>query len=88
MAGKTNTAKEYADQWKDMFKFYCRIGYWQSALVCDCTNCLSSSLPMVPTSLCLYIVYMLGKLDARAADYLSDAPIFDIFNKPLMSVGK
>ena len=53
--GRTNTAKEYADRWKDMFIYSGRIGCWQSALLCDRTNCLNSPLPMVPASLCSYI---------------------------------
>ena len=86
--GRTNTAKEYADRWKDMFIYFCRIGCWQSALLCDRTNCPNSPLPMVPASLCSYIMYMFGKLDVRVTDYQNDTPMSDIFKKPLMCVGK
>ena len=87
-ADRMNTAKEYADQWKDTLPF-CRIGCWQSALLCDRTNCPNSPLPiMVPASLCSYIMYMFGKLDVRVTDYQNDTPMSDIFKKPLMCVGK
>ena len=53
----------FLDRWKDIV--FCRIGCWQSAFLCDRTNCPNIPLPMVPASLCSYIMYMFGNLDVR-----------------------
>jgi hypothetical protein len=86
-ASQSGQRKLYEDRWKDMRKFFCMIGDYQSALIVSRDVCPDFPLPIKPASLCAYASFYCNDVGTTVMHYATDQPILDRRGNHITALG-
>jgi hypothetical protein len=80
-------AKEYGNLWICMYKYFCYVGDYSSALIVNRKVCPATPPPLDPITVCTYISYMCNKPGTAILHPKTQEPVVDRNGKPVLACG-